>query len=276
MYSGFKKDLALLGLIVAVVLIFASLGDNKTDSNIKDTSEELDITKPIYTSSIGNDYGSMVCPSSILNDDRMGQGIDAVYDAKNSVFNHQQKVAAVGCEELRGGIPVTFTQEELNRISEINSQGKAGFVFFESIGTRVNGNAIYTGDLTNKPEGSVSENHPSQKQENKTIDWYKTATLKGVVMTDTFMNCCFNGDEKKTTFKKIVLANKLNLRANSKDELQGEINDISEIALLLNDAETGTKIPEGVQLILVCDGFDFGINGHYARPVNCIHPHISN
>ena len=164
--------------IVSLFLIIKSCDSSKSATSAADSSpksgadeighghQPVDISLPIYTEAISDDgYGAMVCPSSLLYDQRVGHGVQALYEAKGSVFSHSEKVAAVGCEELKGGIPVYFDPDELKRIAELQLSGKVAFVYVQfSQGFQVS-KVIYSGDLTNNPSGKYGEPYSPTKIE---------------------------------------------------------------------------------------------------------------
>jgi hypothetical protein len=65
------------------------------------TAETLDYSKPIYTI----DH-AMVCPSSLLFDNRADHDARTIVAAFYSLWNRTEKAHALGCEELQEGIRV--------------------------------------------------------------------------------------------------------------------------------------------------------------------------
>ena len=157
-----------LKLVIGFVLIIFLIGLFNKSEPVK--SQKLDITLPIYTQQISDNWGAMVCPSSLLYDLRVGHGAQALFDAKASISDHQKKIADVGCEEIKGGLQVYIEPDELKRIQTIQASDKAGLISF---GFGVNiytgeifniGKVIYSGDLTNNPSGKYGEPYaPSVK-----------------------------------------------------------------------------------------------------------------
>jgi hypothetical protein len=62
---------------------------------------KLDYSKPVFTAG-----SSVVCPDSLLIDSREDHDVNAVFDVFMAFFHRAEKAKALGCEELREGIPV--------------------------------------------------------------------------------------------------------------------------------------------------------------------------
>lgn len=127
------------------------------NSGARPHQEKLDLSRAIYTRSISDTYGAMVCPSEIFYDQRVDKGLEAAFKAKQSIFGHKEKVKSVGCEELKGGIRLHFDLDELKRISDLKSAGSEGFVYFKLSPDVQLREVIFTGDLTNNPSGKYGE-----------------------------------------------------------------------------------------------------------------------
>ncbi|MBT8567352.1 zinc ribbon domain-containing protein [Polynucleobacter paneuropaeus] len=108
---------------------------------------------------------------------------------------------------------------------------------------------------------------------NKTMQWGSPAVLEGVIQTSTFMNCCFNGVETRTAYKRVELAKKVNFAKDGQDETAGELLNVEHIALL---GGINLKAVDGTPVKIQCTGFAPGFNGHYALPVNCVDPKLIN
>lgn len=62
---------------------------------------KLDVTRPMFT-----EANAAVCPISILMSRSAKHSADNIVSALNSFWNRSQKIADLGCEEVREGIPV--------------------------------------------------------------------------------------------------------------------------------------------------------------------------
>lgn len=136
----------LTAFLIAILISACDSNESSTEHHVT----KIDTSQPIYTAQISSDYGAMVCPIDALLDQRVGHGFSALIEAKLSVLNHQEKIAAVGCEELKGGIELSFDAEALKRIDELQEKGEVGFVMIQNL---LGGKIAFTGDLTNNPQG---------------------------------------------------------------------------------------------------------------------------
>ena len=87
----------------------------------------LDYAKPIITGE-----GAIICPRSLLLDLRADHGPSAVFSVFTAISNRAEKVHALGCEEVRGGIPVTahqMTEPFENYVSVSFNGGPLGALF---------------------------------------------------------------------------------------------------------------------------------------------------
>jgi hypothetical protein len=94
----FRRHPFLCGFVILVVLFFAFA---RWAELTAPPPKKLDYTKPIVTGE-----GAIVCPQSLLFDLRSDHGPDAVFSAFTAISNRTEKVHAIGCEEIRGGLPV--------------------------------------------------------------------------------------------------------------------------------------------------------------------------
>jgi hypothetical protein len=79
--------------IVILAVIFMPKGEEY---------KKLDYSKPVYTGE-----SAIVCPKSLLFDLRADHGPNAIFEAFTAVLHRDEKARALGCEIVRGGIPVT-------------------------------------------------------------------------------------------------------------------------------------------------------------------------
>lgn len=86
---------------------------------------KTDFSKPLIT----KEY-AMVCPSSIALDKRQGYGIEGAFEAKTTIWSHEEAIKKVGCEEWKEGIPITISDEEKMRAAKVQNGGKCTMLLF--------------------------------------------------------------------------------------------------------------------------------------------------
>lgn len=90
-------------LIVAVCLVMCLYNLAKPKSSEPEKAvAPLDYSKPVYTT----DH-AIVCPTSLLSNNRADHDISAVMDMYTSAFTAESKAEKLGCEVWKGGIEVT-------------------------------------------------------------------------------------------------------------------------------------------------------------------------
>ena len=157
--GGCLKFVIIVPVVFILIAFLVGLFNKESEPVI---SQKLDITLPIYTQQAGN-VGSMVCPTDILFEKHLGHGWQEIIDAKLSILNHKQKVADVGCDEVKGGIRVYIAPADLKKIVKLQSSNNVGLIFFGFEQKFTMGKQIFSSDLTNNPSGKYGEPYLAYK-----------------------------------------------------------------------------------------------------------------
>ncbi len=272
------------------IMFFCSLwlvGCDNNGATYTPKEQSLNINLPIYTQAIGGERGAMVCPITILDDRDLNKSPKRIMDIASSFSNRSEKIKEVGCQEWKGGLEVRMADSELSKLQQWQSEKKVGFLFFQNrpLNQGIDFLMVYTGDLTNNPSGEYGETYTPPNQTNlnptdierktsignKTLRWRSPALLEGVIEISTYMDCCSNGVEHKSEYKRIKLNKKVNFSQEKNDDFYSEMLNVDLIAV-----DWELNAPEGVPIKLSCSAFDLGVTGHFALPVNCMNPKLVN
>ena len=116
------------------------------------------------------------------------------------------------------------------------------------------------GFTLDKPQGT-----PDSNLEKKF--WYKPTKLEGVYHKKTFMNCCFQGLERKDNYNDLQLSNPVDVIPAAGDTTAKQLAvtniQISYSKNMMNGVKDGDKIS------VKCKTLWEGNTGHYALPVYC-------
>jgi hypothetical protein len=123
----------------------------------------VDYSKPVYT-----EDSAIICPQSLLFDLRADHDANAIFEAFTSFSHRDEKARALGCEVVRGGIPVTA-----HRMSS---------PFSEYVAVSLGG--ISTGDFFTM-EGGNLENGPADEGSPQ-VSTIKTAGTTEASITSSY------------------------------------------------------------------------------------------
>lgn len=146
-----KKTVILRFLAVFVVATFALWLLGTWDEH-KHPHKELDFSKPIYTN-----YGTIVCPQSLLMDPRANHDGNAVFDLFTSFTHREEKAHALGCEVLTEGLRVRAERmtAPFDDYVSISVQGMPSPPLFSMAGDLTNGDedneSVTAGASTTSP-----------------------------------------------------------------------------------------------------------------------------
>ncbi len=282
--SYFKKSLIFGGLIVLLVGLWGILSSNSDNKKVPQTpnwkllfsNAQTGFSTYIDLNSIKDvDGGSSAFATTVTSSPRL---IDAAQILQDPKLNGLKYKSIVQEREF-------FCSQRMAAIKSLAFMtGEMG------VGNKVSGDAFDASktksSLSDEPESQAAFQQAcktyfdlqaaKEKQSsltNKTMQWGSPAVLEGVIQTSTFMNCCFNGNETRTSYKRIELANKVNFAKDSQDETAGEVLNVGIIALF---GGADLKAVDGTLVKIQCSGFAPGFNGHYALPVNCVNPKLLN
>ena len=155
-----KNSTFTLTWIIYLLSAFINLTGCNQQSTSNSNSEQvplkakLDVNQPIYTRQISNDYGAMACYSNVLASQEISHSPERMLDVALSVFGRSDKIKEIGCKELRGGIKVYFSEDQLTRLQKLISDDRVGFIFFQTSPDVLGLQVIFSGDLTNNPNGT--------------------------------------------------------------------------------------------------------------------------
>ena len=182
-----KKDFVLMIAVCLGITVLFMIISNVTSSPEKSQStpspkkRTLDTSLPIYTQAIGTARGAMVCPITILGSRDLNKSPKRIMDIALAFSNRSEKIKEIGCEEWKGGLEVRMADSELEKLKQMQEEGRVGFLFFQNrpLNQGIDFLMIFTGDLTNNPTGEYGESYtPPPTRGNATDNTGSTGPYK--------------------------------------------------------------------------------------------------
>jgi len=262
-----------IGLCLLAIVLGAIFGPKHADQPHRDedsaANAPVDYDRPLETV-----RGTLVCPFSLVFDNREGRGLQAAMKSRLSTFSRLEEAQKAGCDEWRAGIPISLSQKAIADAKQLQGAHNCGMVEYDA-------NLIFMCELKNQavvarqapPTATAAAPSaaqwmppaPSAGAPWQHLKWGAPARLAGALRWDEFDDCCYYGQAKHSRYLLLELDEPFIL---DPDKLY--VPDATQVQRLQVSTENlpSNSIRPG-RAVVLCQRIDPGETGHYAQPIYC-------
>jgi hypothetical protein len=258
-----------IGLCLLAIMLVAIFGPKHADQPHRGVDSAanapVDYDRPLETV-----RGTLVCPFSLVFDNREGRGLQAAVKSRLSTFSRLEEAQKAGCDEWRAGIPINLSQKAIADAKQLQASHNCGMVEYDA-------NLIFMCELKNQAVVAQQDpptatavaqwmpSAPSTGDRWQHIKWGASARLAGTLSWGEFDDCCYHGQAKHSRYLLLELDKPFILDS---DKLY--VSDATEVQRLQVSTENlpFDSIQPG-RVVVFCQQIDPGDTGHYAQPIYC-------